>query len=49
MVRIRRFAYEKWVYFFENFYIDGEEEIVMRRSGFIFFYLVDNFLQFFKV
>jgi hypothetical protein len=48
-VRIRRFAYEKWVYFFEKFYVDGEEEIVMRRSGFIFFCLVDNFLQFFKV
>jgi hypothetical protein len=30
--------------FFEKFYVDGEEEIVMRRSGFIFFYLVDNFL-----
>jgi hypothetical protein len=29
-VRIRRFAYEKWVYFFEKFYVDGEEEIVMR-------------------
>jgi hypothetical protein len=38
-VRIRRFAYEKWVYFFEKFYVDGEEEIVMRRSGFIFFSL----------
>jgi hypothetical protein len=43
-VRIRRFAYEKWVYFFEKFYVDGEEEIVMRRSGFIFFCPVDNFL-----
>jgi hypothetical protein len=29
-VRIRRFAYEKWVYFFEKFYVYGEEEIVMR-------------------
>jgi hypothetical protein len=29
-VRIRRFAYEKWVYFFEKFYVDGEEEIVMK-------------------
>jgi hypothetical protein len=48
-VRIRRFAYEKWVYFFEKFYVDGEEEIMMRPSGFIFFCLVDNFLQFFKV
>jgi hypothetical protein len=37
------------VYFFEKFYVDGEKEIVMRRSGFIFFCLVDNFLQFFKV
>jgi hypothetical protein len=37
------------VCFFEKFYIDGEEEIVMRRSGFILFCLVDNFLQFFKV
>jgi hypothetical protein len=37
------------VYFFEKFYVDGEEEIVMRQSGFIFFCLVDNFLQFFKV
>jgi hypothetical protein len=37
------------MYFFENFYLDGEEEIVMRRSDFIFFCLVDNFLQFFKV
>jgi hypothetical protein len=26
--RIRRFAYEKWVYFFEKFCIDGEEEII---------------------
>jgi hypothetical protein len=33
--------------FLKNF--DGEEEIVMRRSGFIFSYRVDNFLQFFKV
>jgi hypothetical protein len=47
--RIRRFAYEKWVCFFEKFYVDGEEEIVMRLSGFIFFCLVDTFLQFFKV
>jgi hypothetical protein len=30
------------MYFFEKFYIDGEEEIVMRSSGFIFFCLVDN-------
>jgi hypothetical protein len=37
------------MYFFEKFYVDGEEEIVMRQSGFIFFYPVDNFLQFFKV
>jgi hypothetical protein len=37
-------AYEKWVYFFEKFYVDGEEEIVMRQSGFIFFYPIDNFL-----
>jgi hypothetical protein len=37
------------VYFFEKFYVDGEEEIMMRRSGFIFFSPVDNFLQFFKV
>jgi hypothetical protein len=37
------------VYFFEKFYVDGEEEIVMRRSGFIFFCLVDNFLKKFKV
>jgi hypothetical protein len=29
--------------------VDGEEEIVMRRSGFIFFCPIDNFLQFFKV
>jgi hypothetical protein len=35
--------------FFETFYVDGEEEILMRRSGFIFFCLVDDFLQFFKV
>jgi hypothetical protein len=35
--------------FFEEFYVDEEEEIVMRRSGFIFFYPVDNFLQIFKV
>jgi hypothetical protein len=35
--------------FFEKFYVDGEEETVMRRSGFIFFCLVHNFLQFFKV
>jgi hypothetical protein len=48
-VRIRRFAYEKWVYFFEIFYVDGEEEIVMRRSGFIFFCPIDNFQEFFKV
>jgi hypothetical protein len=48
-VRIRRFAYEKWVYFFEKFYVDGEEEIMMRQSGFIFFCPIDNFLQFFKV
>jgi hypothetical protein len=48
-VRIRRFAYEKWMYFFEKFYVDGEEEIVMKRSGFIFFCPVDNFQQFFKV
>jgi hypothetical protein len=34
--------------FFEKFYVDGEE-IVMRQSGFIFFCLVDNFVQFFKV
>jgi hypothetical protein len=47
-VRIRRFAYEKWVYFFEIFYVDGEEEIMMRR-GFIYFCPIDNFLQFFKV
>jgi hypothetical protein len=47
--RIRRFAYEKWVYFFEKFYVDGEEEIMTRRSGFICFCPVDNFLQFFKV
>jgi hypothetical protein len=46
---IRRFAYEKWVYFFEKFYVDGEEEIMTRRSGFICLCLVDNFLQFFKV
>jgi hypothetical protein len=31
------------MYFFEKFYVDGEEEIVMRRSGFIFFCPVDNF------
>jgi hypothetical protein len=37
------------VYFFEKFYVDREEEIVKRRSGFIFFCPVDNFLQFFKV
>jgi hypothetical protein len=37
------------VYFFEKFYVDGKEEIVMRQSGFIFFCAVDNFLQFFKV
>ena len=37
------------MYFFEKFYVDGEEEIMMRRSGFTFFYPVDNFLQFFKV
>jgi hypothetical protein len=37
------------VYFFEKFYVEGEEEIMMRRSGFIFFCPVDNFLQFFKV
>jgi hypothetical protein len=49
MVRIRRFAYEKWLYFFEKFYVDGEEEIMMRPSGFIFFCPIDNFLQFFKV
>jgi hypothetical protein len=24
------------MYFFEKFYVDGEEEIVMRRSGVIF-------------
>jgi hypothetical protein len=48
-IRIRRFAYEKWVYFFEKFYVNGEEEIMMRQSGFIFFYPVDNFQQFFKV
>jgi hypothetical protein len=30
--------------FLRNFYVDGEEEIVMRRSGFIFFCPVDNFL-----
>jgi hypothetical protein len=35
--------------FFEKFYVEGEEEIMMRRSGFIFFCVVDNFLQFFKV
>jgi hypothetical protein len=35
--------------FFEKFYVDGEEEIVRRRSGFIFFCPIDNFLQFFKV
>jgi hypothetical protein len=49
MVRIRRFAYEKWLYFFEKFYVDGEEENMMRPSGFIFFCPIDNFLQFFKV
>jgi hypothetical protein len=37
------------VYFFEKFYVDGEEEIMMSRSGFIFICTVDNFLQFFKV
>jgi hypothetical protein len=37
------------VYFFEKFYVDGEEEIEMRGSGFIFFSPVDNFQQFFKV
>jgi hypothetical protein len=37
------------MYFFEEFYVDGKEEIVMRRSGFIFFCPVDNFQQFFKV
>jgi hypothetical protein len=35
--------------FFEKFYVDGEEEIVMWQSGFIFFYPIDNFLQIFKV
>ena len=34
------------MYFFEKFYLDGEE-ITMRRSG--LFWLVDNFLQAFKV
>jgi hypothetical protein len=29
--------------------MDGEVEIVMRQSGFMFFYLVNNFLQFIKV
>ena len=48
-IRIRRFAYEKWVYFFEKFYVDGEEEIMMKRSSFIFFCLIDNLLQLFKV
>jgi hypothetical protein len=37
------------VYFFEKFYVDGEEEIVMRQSGFIFFCPVDNFKKKFKV
>jgi hypothetical protein len=31
-------------FFFENFFVDGEEEIVMERSGFIFFCPIDNFL-----
>jgi hypothetical protein len=35
--------------FFEKFYIDEEEGILMKQSGFIFFCLVENFLQFFKV
>jgi hypothetical protein len=35
--------------FFEKFYVGGEEEIVMRRSGFVFFCPVDTFLQNFKV
>jgi hypothetical protein len=35
--------------FFEKFYVDGEKEIMMRQSGFIFFLPLDNFLQFFRV
>jgi hypothetical protein len=37
------------VYSFQKNYIDGEEEIMMRQSGFIFLCPVDDFLQFFKV
>jgi hypothetical protein len=37
------------MYFFEKFYVEGEEEIMMRWSGFIFFCLVDSFPQYFKV
>jgi hypothetical protein len=37
------------VYFFENVYVDGEEEIVIWQIGFIFCCPVDDFLQFFKV
>jgi hypothetical protein len=42
--KITRFAYKKWMHFFEKFFVDGEEEIMMRQSGFIFFCLIHNFL-----
>jgi hypothetical protein len=35
--------------FFEKFYVEGGEEIMMKQSGFICFCPVDSFLQFFKV